>query len=120
MNEFKPRKIKFKAWDIESRLLMRLNSIDCNKGELIKKNHVLLQFTGLHDKEEEEIYDQDILMLSLEKFIVFWNESKNGWFYSPLKNPEIHSPLLAKEAGAMKRFCNHFELTGQEDGKSNR
>jgi hypothetical protein len=114
MSEFKPRKIKFKAWDMESRLLMRLNSIDCNKGELVKKDHVLLQFTGLYDKDGEEIYDQDILMISLEKYIVFWNETQNGWYYSALKSRHSFSPFLVKEAAGMKRFCNYFELNSEK------
>lgn len=108
--EFKKRKIKFKAWDQEHRLLMRLNSIDCNKGELFKKNHVLLQFTGLYDKDGEEIYEMDVLLVSLEKLVVFWNESKNGWYYSPLLNSNTQVPLLDVEAARMKRFCNYFEL----------
>jgi hypothetical protein len=115
MSEFKPRKIKFKAWDEENRLLMRLNSIDCNKGELVKKDHVLLQFTGLHDKDGEEIYDQDILMISLEKYIVFWNEAQNGWYYSALKSRHSFSPFLMKEASIMKRFCNYYELIEKPD-----
>jgi len=53
--EYKPRKMMFKAWNKETRLLMRLNSIDCVKGELVKKDHILLQFTGLYDKQKEEI-----------------------------------------------------------------
>jgi hypothetical protein len=108
--EFKKRKIKFKAWDQEHKLLMRLNSIDCNKGELFKKDHVLLQFTGLYDKHGDEIYEMDVLLVSLEKLVVFWNESKNGWYYSPLLNPDTQVPLLDVEAMRMKRFCSYFEL----------
>jgi len=115
MSEFKPRKIKFKAWDMEHKLLMRLNSIECSKGELVKKDHVLLQYTGLLDKEGEEIYDQDILTISMDRYIVFWNESQNGWFYSPLKNPQRHALFLEKDAVGMKRFCNYFELKRSEE-----
>ena len=111
MPDFTPRKIKFKAWDEEHRLLMRLNSIECSKGELVKKNHVLLQFTGLLDKEGEEIYDMDVLFVSLDKYIVFWNDVKNGWYFSPLSNRENHSPFLIKDAERMKRFGNFFELS---------
>lgn len=112
--DFKKRKIKFKAWDQQHRLLMRLNSIDCNKGELFKKDHVLLQFTGLFDKDGEEIYEMDILLESLEKQVVFWNETKNGWYYSPILNPDTQVPLLLNDAERMKRFCSYFELQSKE------
>ena len=75
--EFKKRKIKFKAWDQEHKLLMRLHSIDCNKGELFKKDHVLLQFTGLCDKDGEEIYEMDVLLLSLEKRVSRWIRNRD-------------------------------------------
>lgn len=120
MNEFKSRKIKFKAWDQEHKLLMRLNSIDCSKGELVKKHHILLQFTGLLDREGEEIYDHDVLMISMEKYIVFWNDTQNGWSYSPLNNRNTHAPFQSKEAEKMKRFSNYFELSSQPDEKKYR
>ncbi len=111
MNHFTPRKIKFKAWNSEAKLLMRLNSIDCNKGELFRKDHVLLQFTGLYDKEQEEIYDMDILLIYSEKYLVFWNQEKNGWYFSALDNPETLEPFLKSNALVMKRLGSYFELT---------
>jgi hypothetical protein len=110
MEEFKPRKIKFKAWNRDTRLLMRLNSIECNKGELVKRDHILLQFTGLHDKEGEEIYDMDVVLIGYDKFLVFWNEEKNGWYYSPLLKRESQECFVVGVPEKMKRFCNHFEL----------
>lgn len=109
--EFKPRKIKFKAWNTDTRLLMRLNSIECNKGELFKKDHMLLQFTGLYDKEGEEVYDMDVLLIYSDKYVVFWDATKGGWFYCPLQDQSKALPFLEPEAGRMKRFCSYFELS---------
>ncbi len=114
MEEYKPRKIKFKAWNEEEQLLVRLNSIDCNRGELVKKNHILLQFTGFHDREGEEIYDRDVLLIDYVKFLVFWDDDKKGWFYCSIDKPNgslsFHAPIAEK----MRRFCSHFELNKKE------
>jgi len=109
MQLFVARKLKFKAWNTTEKLLMRLNSIDCIRGELTKKNHILLQFTGLYDKQEEEIYEMDVLLKGNEKFLVCWNEALNGWYFSPLENENEQQALLKKEAIQMLRLCNYFE-----------
>jgi len=108
--EFKGRKLKFKAWDLEHRLLMRLNTIECLKGELVKKNHILLQYTGLTDILGEEIYEMDVLIISLDKFVVYYNEAKFGWYYSTLEKRNPGMALTAPEAAKMKRFCSYYEL----------
>jgi hypothetical protein len=110
---------KFKAWNKEARLLMKLSSIDFRKGELYKKDHVLLQFTGMLDENEEEIYEMDILMVIDQKYLVRWNEANNGWYLLPIATPQVKAdpnlspnsakPLLKEMAGRMKRLCNFFE-----------
>jgi hypothetical protein len=108
--EFKHRKIKFKAWNLEDQLLVRLNSIDCNRGELVKKNHILLQFTGFNDQNGEEIYDRDVLLIDYEKFLVFWDDDKKGWFYNSIDKPKGTLIFHSTIALTMRRFCSHFEL----------
>jgi hypothetical protein len=107
---FSPRKLKFKAWNTQSRLLMRLNSIDCVKGELFKKDHILLQFTGLHDNQGEEIYDMDILLWKSEKMIMYWTEEKRVWRLQRLDAKHSEDIDHSKLAD-MTRLCSYFEST---------
>lgn len=109
MIEFVPRKFKFKAWNKDAHLLMKLSSIDCLKGELFKRDHVLLQFTGHRDKQEEEIYEMDIVLMSSEKFVVTWDDESNGWFLTDLKT-EVKIQRFVKEiADKSVRLCSYFE-----------
>lgn len=105
---YSSRKLKFKAWNTESRLLMRLNSIDCIRGELVKKDHILLQFTGLHDDQGEEVYDMDVLLGDSKKFIVRWEESLRGWKLSLLESPGGEA-LQLERIRHMRRLCSYFE-----------
>lgn len=112
MEFFIPRKLKFKAWNTETKLLMRLNSIDCVKGELIKKGSILLQFTGLHDKQEEEIYDMDLLLKNSEKFIVRWNVEQNAWEVRSFPEGKESRPLAGTFTSQVIRLCSYFESVG--------
>ena len=109
MQGYKPRRLKFKAWNIKDKLLMRLNAIECNKGELFKKDHFILQFTGMFDKHEEEIYEMDILLIGIDKYLVTWSEDLNGWYVAPLHKQDQRRALLAQEASVMMRLRSYFE-----------
>lgn len=109
MIEFKPRKFKFKAWNKEAKLLMKLSSIDCVKGELFKRDHILLQFTGHVDKQQEEIYEMDIVLMSSEKFVVMWDEESNGWFLRDIKRHVKIQRFEQEVAERAIRLCSYFE-----------
>ena len=107
--QFTARKILFKAWNQETKLLMRLNSIDCIKGELFRRNHILLQFTGLHDKQNEEIYEMDLVLIGNDKFVVSWDTVQNGWGLSPFPDSHVKKPFVKEVSQSAIRLCNYFE-----------
>jgi hypothetical protein len=112
--EFVPRKLLFKAWNRETGLLMRLNSIECVKGELFRKDHILLQFTGLYDKQSEEIYEMDMVLIGGQKFVVCWDPVQSGWGLSAFPDTGVRRPFLKQSSESAIRICNYFESRSKD------
>jgi uncharacterized phage protein (TIGR01671 family) len=93
---------------------MKLSSIDCQKGELFKRDHILLQFTGLQDKNEEEIYEMDIVLVRSEKFVVMWDEESNGWFLRDIKNNVKIQRFEMEVSEKTIRLCSYFESSQEQ------
>lgn len=109
MQFYTPRKLMFKAWNKETKLLMRLGSIECKKGELFKKDHIILQFTGLYDKQDDEIYEMDVILIGSEKYLVIWDTERNGWNLARLENLSSAEPFLKATAEKGTRLWSYFE-----------
>lgn len=112
MEFYKPRKVKFKAWNAEAKLLMRLTSVECSKGELVKAGFTLLQFTGRTDSQKEELYELDIVLMDSEKYVLVWDDDENGgWFFVQMKNRQQKMPATVQLALKGIRLCNYLEST---------
>jgi hypothetical protein len=102
----------FKAWNTESKLLMRLDNISCTRGELVKKDHIILQFTGMVDKQLEEIYEMDLVLIGSVKHVVLWSAARNGWTYARVDKSGTPADLTSEAARSMMRLCSYFESSG--------
>lgn len=109
MDGYVPRKLIFKAWNKESKLLMRLDSISCQRGELTRKDHFILQYTGMVDKQLEELYEMDVVLINSSKFLIQWSADRSGWVYSPIIKQNQQEPLTREVACTMVRLCSFFE-----------
>lgn len=67
------REIKFRAWIPEEKRMEHLEFHITAYGETISFGHekhdwIIMQFTGLHDRNGKEIYEGDICLYSLDEF----------------------------------------------------
>ena len=109
MEFYVPRKLMFKAWNKESRLMMRLDNISCVRGELTKSGHIILQFTGLSDKAGEDLYEMDVVLMGPARFVIRWSEVENGWTYQDVEGAGPPAKLTREATKGMVRLCSYFE-----------
>jgi hypothetical protein len=76
------RVIKFRVWDTKLEKFISINSILCIDFE--SKEYIFQQFTNQKDKNDNEIYDGDLVEVekmdgSIFKGVVTWCDYEGGW-----------------------------------------
>ena len=114
------REIKFKAWNKEANRFSKpftlksdvLNYTDDDGLGIVKSltNEIILQYTGLKDKNGKEIYEGDILerVDTKQTFLVIWN--KDCYLVRMIYDSWLNKNVLNHKKDGSLNFMTTFEI----------
>ena len=115
------REIKFRAWDKENEKMMKVSSISLENKEIAVKDFgtyhffrikdiELMQYIGLKDKNDKEIYEGDIVLVKLGGLSTWYKtvvKFKEGAFIASLIDREDYIYIFNRWFDS-----NDFEIIG--------
>lgn len=134
------RRIKFRVFDLVSKSMhiigefhhdsMQCDSKDhevfyynyqCGEGSLTydeefpedpdrNGGYILMQYIGINDQNNKEIYDGDILKIQENLYVVHWNEEAAGWYLRSNQRTEQCTKSICKQSFIIGNIYEKPEL----------
>jgi len=99
------REVKYRVWDIELKYMREVVEIGWKDGvvdsitvwdringgvEMDAQHFILLEYTGLEDKNGKEKFHNDIVIDKYgTKYIIDWDEGEAGFIHFPIGEPKV-------------------------------
>ena len=101
------REIKFRIWNLASEQMSKPFYINERVNQVFNTDTILLQFTGLKDKNEIDIYEGDIITDNATVFkIVFYK----GRFDFRRISGDFYCPYFGDNCSRMQIINNIYEI----------
>ena len=93
------REIKFRAWDNSCKKMIGVKGIkDCfslRSDGFCDENYILMQYTGLKDKNGKEIFEGDVVCVEYGKGVVEYSEKQAMFIINWIDDDEAYNESLA-------------------------
>jgi uncharacterized phage protein (TIGR01671 family) len=106
------REIKFRAWD-KGRMIEPMGLLMRDAPQWLDKlssEAILMQFTGLHDRNGKEIWEGDILIDHKRKYICSWKKEETAFVI--YGEDKYKNTTIGYRAGSGKWVQRYFVVIG--------
>ena len=116
------REIKFRVWDKANKVMGTVNCYDFDEDKVfytaggitysqVSGHIILMQYTGIKDKNGKDIYEGDTLMAASYMCYVTWCDKRAAW---AVVYPESFANSEQKDLLSNYQHDIHLEIIGNE------
>ncbi len=114
--------LRFKVWNKAKKKMYRSGSLsfsserhsfvvfaDKEIGNYKDGDIEILQYTGQKDKNNNDIFQRDIVEIEGSKYVIVWDNNRGGWAMTDVERKIVMKPFGRSEANNSEIVGNEFE-----------
>ena len=114
--------LKFRAFNKKAQRMYKSGPLSFSKGRhsfmfysdtdmkgLKDDDMEIMQFTGQKDKNNQDVFQRDLILLEERKYIIVWDNNRGGWSYTDVERQMTMTSFGRSEANNSEVIGNQFE-----------